>query len=65
MDHQQITFEFLNRICLLSKGVGVKANLLRKGEAEIFNLLNIFLKCFIIKLLQTKKNKWIKNYTLL
>ena len=43
-DSRQITFEFLNRICLLRGWGGVKANLLRIGklQTEIF----VYGKCF-------------------
>ena len=55
-DHQQITFEFLNKICLLIKEVRVKEYLLRKGklQTKIFYQLNIFTKCFIIKINELK-----------
>ena len=50
------TFEFLNKICLLIKEVRVKEYLLRKGklQTKIFYQLNIFTKCFIIKINELK-----------
>ena len=54
-DHRQITFEFLNRICLL-RGEGIKANLSRISEprTKIFYRPVIFTKCFILLLLRSE-----------